>query len=216
MFTPGSKLAARARLGLRQDAYVLLFVGRIQPLKAPDVLVRAAAQLIESDPALRDRLEVVIVGGPSGSGFAAPEHLHKLVGDLGIADVARFVRPVAQPVLADYYRAATVTVVPSHTESFGLVAVESQACGTPVVAASVGGLRSAVADGASGLLVDGHDPADYAAALRRLIVDDTLHRRLSRGARAHASRFGWSRTAEQVLDVYAEAMTATAAAAAAQ
>ena len=111
-----------------------------------------------------------------------------------------------QPTLADYYRAATVTVVPSYTESFGLVAVESQACGTPVVAAHVGGLRAAVADGRSGLLVQGHDPADYSAAIRRIVTDVTMQRRLARGAVAHAAGFGWSRTAEGVLDVYSEAL----------
>jgi len=210
VFTPGDAAAARRRLGFAPDAAVLLFVGRIQPLKAPDVLLRAAAALVAARPQLRDRLEVVVVGGPSGSGLAAPEQLHKLAGDLGIADVTRFVRPVHQAVLADYYRAASVTVVPSHTESFGLVAVESQACGTPVVAASVGGLRSAVDDGRSGLLVEGHNPVDYAAAIGRLLTDATLHRRLSRGAVAHAARFGWSQTAEGILDVYAEALASVA------
>jgi len=210
VFTPGDAAAARQRLGFAPDAAVLLFVGRIQPLKAPDVLLRAAAELVATRPELRDRLEVVVVGGPSGSGLARPEELHKLAGNLGIADVTHFVRPVHQGVLADYYRAATVTVVPSYTESFGLVAVESQACGTPVVAASVGGLRSAVADGTSGLLVDGHNPADYAAAIGRLVSDTTLHRRLSRGAVAHAARFGWSQTAAGILDVYAGALASTA------
>jgi len=118
------------------------------------------------------------------------------------------VRPVHQGVLADYYRAATVTVVPSYTESFGLVAVESQACGTPVVAASVGGLRSAVADGGSGLLVNGHNPVDYAAAIGRIVTDATLQRRLSRGAIAHAAGFGWAQTAAGILDVYGEALAA--------
>ena len=206
VFCPGDVAAARKRLGIDPHASVLLFAGRIQPLKAPDVLLRAAAHLVRMDPQLRDRLEVVVVGGPSGSGLARPEQLHKLAGDLGIADITRFVRPVDQPTLADYYRAATVTVVPSYTESFGLVAVESQACGTPVVAADVGGLRAAVDDGHSGLLVQGHDPADYAAAIRRIVTDTTMERRLGRGAVVHASGFGWARTAEGILDVYAEAV----------
>ena len=206
VFRPGDTAAARRRLGIDPHASVLLFAGRIQPLKAPDVLLRATAELLRMDPQLRDGLEVVVVGGPSGSGLARPEQLHKLAGDLGIADITRFVRPVDQPTLADYYRAATVTVVPSYTESFGLVAVESQACGTPVIAAHVGGLRAAVDDGRSGLLVHGHDPADYAAAIRRIVTDTTMERRLGRGAVAHASKFGWSRTAEGVLDVYAEAV----------
>jgi D-inositol-3-phosphate glycosyltransferase len=206
VFRPGNAAAARARLGLPADAVVLLFVGRIQPLKAPDVLLRAAARLVDARPELRERLAVVVVGGPSGTGLAEPEQLQKLAGALGIADITRFERPVPQPELADYYRAATLTVVPSYTESFGLVAVESQACGTPVVAAHVGGLRSAVADQRSGLLIDGHDPADYADAIARLVQDDAFHRRLAAGGVEHAARFGWSQTAAGVLGVYAEAL----------
>jgi D-inositol-3-phosphate glycosyltransferase len=206
VFRPGDGVAARQRLGLEPDAVMLLFVGRIQPLKAPDVLLRAAARLVAHDPTIRDRLVVAVVGGPSGSGLAHPEHLQKLAGNLGIADLTRFVPPVTQDVLADYYRAATVTVVPSYTESFGLVAVESQACGTPVVAAGVGGLLTAVADGRSGVLVDGHDPAAYADAVRRIITAPALRERLARGGIAHAGRFGWGGTAERVLDVYAEAI----------
>jgi D-inositol-3-phosphate glycosyltransferase len=206
VFRPGDRRAARRRLGLPADAAVLLFVGRIQPLKAPDVLLRAAERLLAASPSLRDRLALVVVGAPSGTGLVEPEHLQKLAGSLGIADVTRFDRPVAQPALADYYRAADLTVVPSHTESFGLVAVESQACGTPVVAARVAGLRTAVADGRSGVLVDGHDPLRYAAAIDRLLADDVTRAGLSRGAVAHARRFGWSATASAVLDVYAEAV----------
>ena len=206
VFTPGDAAAARHRLGLDPDAVMLLFVGRIQPLKAPDVLLRAAARLVADDPVLRDRLVVAVVGGPSGSGLAHPEHLQKLAGSLGIADITRFDPPVGQEALADYYRAASVTVVPSYTESFGLVAVESQACGTPVVAAGVGGLLTAVADGRSGLLVDGHDPASYAQEIRRLITSPALHDELAHGGVEHAARFGWGATAAQVLDVYTEAI----------
>ena len=206
VFTPGDPVAARRRLGLSADAVLLLFVGRIQPLKAPDVLLRAAARLVADDPGLRERLVVAVVGGPSGTGLAEPEHLQKLAGNLGIADITRFDRPAPQPVLADYYRAASLTVVPSYTESFGLVAVESQACGTPVVAARVGGLRTAVADGRSGVLVDGHDPAAYADAVQRILATPALRDRLARGAVAHAGRFGWGVTAAQTLDVYRDAL----------
>jgi D-inositol-3-phosphate glycosyltransferase len=207
-FKPGDAAAARARLGLAPDAVVLLFVGRIQPLKAPDVLLRAAARLVEADPALRGRLQVVVVGGPSGSGREHPERLQDLAVSLGIIDAVRFVAPVSRDVLADYYRAATVTVVPSYSESFGLVAVESQAAGTPVVAAGVGGLREAVADGSSGLLVNGHDPADYAAAIDRLVHDEALRRRLQHGAVRHAGGFGWERTVDELLEVYTDAVAA--------
>jgi D-inositol-3-phosphate glycosyltransferase len=202
VFTPGDRYAARARLGFAADAVVLLFVGRIQPLKAPDVVLRAAAELLAVDPELRDRLVVSVVGGPSGSGLTEPEHLAKLAGSLGIADLVRFERPAPQAMLADYYRAADVTLVPSYTESFGLVAVESQACGTPVVAARVGGLLTAVNDGVSGALISGHEPLDYACAVRSIVRDPACRQFLSDGAVAHAGRFGWSATVDRVLDVY--------------
>jgi D-inositol-3-phosphate glycosyltransferase len=198
---------ARRRLGLPRDAYVLLFVGRIQPLKAPDVLLRAVARMLADDPALRSKLVVAVVGGPSGSGRCRPEQLQRLAAHLGISDVMRFEPPSPQHELADWYRAADVTVVPSHSESFGLVAVESQACGTPVVASRVGGLCTAVADGESGVLISGHDPADYAAVLRRLHAEPGRHARLARGAVRHADGFGWDATVDRLLDVYTGAMT---------
>ncbi|MEI4270205.1 D-inositol-3-phosphate glycosyltransferase [Klenkia sp. LSe6-5] len=202
-FTPGDRAAARRTVGVPEDALVLLFVGRIQPLKAPDVLLHAAARLLADEPALRSRLQVLVVGAPSGSGLAEPRQLQELAASLGITDVVRFVPPQAAGALADHYRAADVAVVPSHNESFGLVALEAQACGTPVVAAAVGGLPTAVADGVSGVLVDGHDPADYAAAIRKV-----AERRdeLSPGARRHAESFSWDRTAGSLVEAYAAAM----------
>ena len=194
--------SARARLGLRPDAAVLMFAGRIQPLKAPDVLLHGVHRMLERDPSLRHRLVVPVVGGPSGSGLEHPESLARLVGDLGIDDVVRFVPPVTQAELADWYASATLVCVPSYNESFGLVAVEAQACGTPVVAAAVGGLTTAVRDGASGLLVEGHRPDDYARAMARVVDDPGLRERLSRGAVAQAARFGWERTADSTLEVY--------------
>jgi D-inositol-3-phosphate glycosyltransferase len=207
-FSPGSHADARRQFGFAQDAVVLLFVGRIQPLKAPDVLLRAAAEMLAVDPSLRSRLVVAVCGGPSGSGLEEPEHLQRLAVGLGVDDVTRFLKPLPPDRLADLYRAADLVVVPSHNESFGLVAVEAQACGTPVVAAAVGGLVTAVADGVSGLLVAGHDPVDYAAALRRVIRDPDLQQRLSQGAVRHAAAFSWERTAEGLLAVYSDAMVA--------
>ncbi|REE96472.1 D-inositol-3-phosphate glycosyltransferase [Thermomonospora umbrina] len=198
--------SARRRLGLPRDAYVLLFVGRIQPLKAPDVLLRAAARMVEDDPRLRGRLVVAVVGGPSGSARARPEQLQKLATELGIADLVRFEPPAPQTELAEWYRAADVTVVPSHNESFGLVAAEAQACGTPVVAAAVGGLRTAVRDGETGVLIDGHDPADYAAVLTRLGAEPRLRDRLARAAVRHAQTLGWDATVDRLLGVYTGAM----------
>ncbi len=206
VFTPGDGQDARQRLGLPPSAHVLLFVGRIQPLKAPDLLLRAAAELLDERPSLRDELIVAVVGGPSGSGLAHPHHLEALAHELGIADVVRFAPPVAQSELVDWYRAADVTVVPSYNESFGLVAIESQAVGTPVVAASVGGLRTAVADGVSGVLVDGHDPRDYARVLGRLVSEPRYRQALASGAAGHAAEFGWDATARATLGVYEDAM----------
>jgi D-inositol-3-phosphate glycosyltransferase len=212
VFRPGEASTARTRLGVPPHAAVLLFVGRLQPLKAPDVLLRSAAELLARDPSLRGRLVVAIVGGPSGSGVDHPQALQELAGELGIADVVRFEPPASQQRLVDWYRAATAVVVPSHNESFGLVALEAQACGTPVIAAAVGGLRTAVRDGLSGLLVDGHDPADYATAAGRLIAAPAYRARLSSGAVSHASAFGWAATAAGVLDSYLAAVSETDAA----
>jgi D-inositol-3-phosphate glycosyltransferase len=206
MFRPGMAGAARRRLGLPREAYVLLFVGRIQPLKAPDVLLRAAARMLQDDPALRSRLVVAVVGGPSGSSRARPEELQRLATHLGIDDVVRFEAPCPQPELAQWYRAADVTVVPSYNESFGLVAAESQASGTPVVAAAVGGLRTAVRHGESGVLIEGHDPGDYAAVLRRLADRPWLRNKLARGAVRHATAFGWPTTVDRLLEVYTGAV----------
>ncbi len=205
-FTPGDRGAARGRVGLPGEAVVLMFVGRIQPLKAPDVLVRAAAEMLMADPSLRDRLVVAVVGGPSGSGLAHPEHLEELARSLGVRDVVRFHPPVSQRELPDYYRAADVVVVPSYNESFGLVAIEAQACGTPVAASHVGGLPTAVADGRSGVLVTGHDPREWGRVLAELVADPELRHRLGAGAVAHASGFGWGATAEAMMAVYGEAL----------
>lgn len=202
-FAPGDRAAARRAVGVADDALVLLFVGRIQPLKAPDVLLHAAARLLADDPALRARLQVLVVGAPSGSGLAEPRQLQELAVSLGITDVVRFVPPQTASALAEHYRAADVAVVPSHNESFGLVALEAQACGTPVVAAAVGGLPTAVSDGVSGALVDGHDPVDYAAAIRSVL---TRRDELAAGARAHAECFSWDRTAGSLVEAYGAAM----------
>ena len=205
-FRPGDRATSRAVLGLPQDGEVVLFVGRIQPLKAPDVLLRAISRLVQRNPERRKNLTVAVVGGPSGADSLYPDHLSSLAASLRIADRVRFAPPTHQDVLAHWYRAADVVVVPSYNESFGLVAIEAQACGTPVVAAAVGGLRTAVDDGVSGLLVDGHDPVDYADAIGRLLDDDLMRRSIGRGALTHAQQFGWSATAARMLDVYASAM----------
>ncbi|KAJ1683817.1 hypothetical protein LUZ63_020962 [Rhynchospora breviuscula] len=205
LFTPTDRDAARSRLGIAPDKHLLVFVGRIQPLKAPDVLVRAAAQMLQRDPGLAGRLEVAVVGGPSGSGLERPTALVELAADLGLGDAVRFVPPVERAGLVDWYAAADAVCVPSYNESFGLVAAEAQAVGTPVVAAAVGGLRSVVRHDESGLLVPGHDPADYAAALGRVIGEPGLRERLAAGAVRSAGRFSWEHTADATLAAYRSA-----------
>ncbi|MDO8308816.1 MAG: D-inositol-3-phosphate glycosyltransferase [Actinomycetota bacterium] len=205
-FRPGSRAEARREHRIPADAILLLFVGRIQPLKAPDILIRAAADLVAKDPTLRSKLVVAICGGPSGSGMSQPTALIDLARSLGILDLVRFEPPRDRASLAQWYRAADVVVVPSYSESFGLVAVEAQACGTPVVAASVGGLRTAVDDGVSGILVASHDPGDFADAIARVVTQPGRRASLGIGARMHASAFGWAATSAGLMSSYSAAL----------
>ncbi|MEY4970223.1 MAG: hypothetical protein RLZZ277_454 [Actinomycetota bacterium] len=203
MFTAGSgKNAARKNLSLPTDAHVVTFVGRIQPHKGPEVLIRAIAEMVSHSPLLRPKLITQIVGGASGSNGTEVERLKELVQWLGISDVVRFAPPVDRNELPDYYRASDLVCVPSYSESFGLVALEAQACGTPVVASAVGGLRTAVADGISGVLVDGHDPRAWSSVLARLLQEPQRRVLLSMGALEHASHFGWDVTSRGTLDIY--------------
>ena len=198
-------VSARSARDLAEDALVVLFAGRIQPLKGPDVLLRAVADLVTRRPDLRSRLVVPVVGGPSGSGLDRPTALANLAEDLAITDVVRFVPPVPQAELAGWYAAATVVAVPSYNESFGLVAAEAQACGAPVVAAAVGGLTTVVDHGRSGLLVDDHDPASWSTALERVLSDPALRSELADGALARSREFTWDATTDRTLELYARA-----------
>lgn len=209
VFSPGgagARRAARRRLGLSPEAQLLLFAGRIQPLKAPDVLLRAVARLIAARPNQRGLLRAAVLGGPSGSGLDRPGQLQQLACELGIADLVYFHQPVSRPVLADWFRAADLVAVPSYNESFGLVSIEAQACGTPVVAARVGGLRTAVAHEVSGLLVDGHDPAEWAGVLGALLDDEPRRQRMRSAAIAHARQLSWDATVDATLAAYAGAL----------
>jgi D-inositol-3-phosphate glycosyltransferase len=208
LFTPGSQDAARTALGLPLDAVVLAFIGRIQPLKGPDVLLRAVAEMVRRDPALRAKLRVLVVGGPSGNGLAEPTALHRLAAQLGILEQVVFAPPQSGTALVGMYRAADVVAVPSYSESFGLVALEAQACGTPVVAAEVGGLPVAVADGLSGYLVGSHRPVDWADVLSDIALHPRRRAQLAAGAAAHAQQFSWDRTTEALLRVYVDAAAA--------
>lgn len=207
LFSVGSQADARKELDIPLDASMLLFVGRIQPLKAPDILIRAAAELIAMRPELRSSLLVVICGGVSGSGVDHPEALRDLANELGILDLVRFEPPSSREKLVSWYRAADLTIVPSYSESFGLVAVESQACGTPVVASAVGGLKTAVADNVSGRLIDGHNPIAYAHVMNQLLMNPVAREELSKGARMHAASFGWENTTAGLIDSYNRALS---------
>ena len=203
-FSPGSKSLARQKFDIGLDEDVLLFVGRIQPLKAPDVLLEAAAFIKERSP--ERKLRVIVCGGPSGSGLDQPTALMDLARSLSISDMVRFQPPSDRQMLADLYRAADITVVPSYNESFGLVAIESQACGTPVVAADVGGLRTAVSDQHSGLLVQGHNPYDYSAAISRLLSSPDQLSLMGSDARKHAEGFSWDITTDGLIHSYSYAL----------
>jgi D-inositol-3-phosphate glycosyltransferase len=201
--------AARIRLGLPTAGPIVAFVGRIQPLKAPDVLLRAVAELDRLDPELAGRLTTVIVGGPSGSGLDRPTALIELAESLGVSGSVRFLPPLAGADLAALYRAADLVAVPSYNESFGLVALEAQASGTPVVAAAVGGLVTVVRDGVSGVLVDGHAPYDWAQMIAKLLAEPARLAVMARGAVSHARQFSWKRTAAGLLAVYHDAAQST-------
>ena len=210
-FTAGQGRAhAREQLHIPAGAHVITFVGRIQPHKGPDLLIRATAEMLAHSPHLRNKLIVFVIGGVSGAGTAEVEKLKEMVKWSGISDVVRFMPPMSRNELPDWYRAADLVCVPSYSESFGLVALESQACGTPVVATAVGGLRTAVADGISGVLVDGHDPRAWSSVLARLLAEPQRRVLLSMGAIEHASHFGWDATARGTLDVYDRVLSESA------
>ncbi|TMK61493.1 MAG: glycosyltransferase family 1 protein [Actinobacteria bacterium] len=197
-FSPGDQRAARRQLRLGPGP-VLLFVGRIQPLKGVDLAVRCLAALPQSDARL------LIVGGPSGAdGDAEARSLVELSRQLGVASRVQFVSPVRHDRLVDYYRAADVCLVPSRTESFGLVALEAAASGTPVVASAVGGLRALVDDGITGFLVEDRSVEGYAAPVAQLLADHELRSWIGHNASVRSDRYSWSIGAARLRRLYAD------------
>ncbi|WP_293769743.1 D-inositol-3-phosphate glycosyltransferase [uncultured Corynebacterium sp.] len=207
LFTPGTdRMTERSRrqLGIPLHSKVVAFVGRLQKFKGPEVLIRATAELMDRNP---DRnLRVVLCGGPSGAN-SSPETYQNLARELGVERTVRFLNPRPPAELVAVYQAADIVAVPSYNESFGLVAMEAQASGTPVVAAAVGGLPIAVDDGETGLLVRSHNPADWADALEQLLDDDERRIAMSEAAVDHAQQFSWAAAATQLEAIYADAMS---------
>ena len=200
VFSPRGRPGVQAGQGFLPGVFHVVFAGRIQRMKGPQVLVEAAAELRRRRPDIP--LRISILGAGSG---ASVLDLAPLVRRHGLQDTVSL-RPPAEPrQLADWFRAADVVAVPSFSESFGLVALEAQACGTPVLAANVGGLPMAVRNGRSGVLVDGHAPARWAAELEALYDGADRRRTLGEGAAAHAQAFGWRRTAMLTAESYREA-----------
>lgn len=198
VFTPGP--AGRVRRHWRVgDDPVLLVVGRIQPLKGVDLAVRTLAALDHP------RAHLVVVGGPSGAeGEAELTRLRRLVHDLGLSDRVRFEPPQAHEALAAYYRDADVVLVPSRSESFGLVALEAAACGTPVVATAVGGLRSVITHGASGYIADDRDPQTFAGYVAEILGDADRAAMLRTRAAQESRRYTWSIAAARLRRLYAD------------
>jgi D-inositol-3-phosphate glycosyltransferase len=198
-FAPGDQVGARQALGIDPGVPVLLFVGRIQPLKGPDVAVRTLAALGRRDAVL------VVVGGASGTeGGAEVVRLRRLIAELGVVDQVRFVDAQPHHILSTYYRAADVVLVPSRSESFGLVALEASACGVPVVASGVGGLLTLVDHGVSGFLVPDRDPQQFARHVAAILDDPLRARAMGRAGADRARRYTWSLAAARLRRVYAD------------
>jgi D-inositol-3-phosphate glycosyltransferase len=201
-FGPGHRPQARRALGLPLDGRLLLFVGRIQPLKCADVAIETLAELLGSG---REPYRLVVVGGPSGPyGEKSLQRLHDVADGRGVRDHVHFIEPQPHELLSSYYRAADVCLVPSRSESFGLVALEAAACGTPVVASAVGGLTTLVDHGRTGFLVEDPDPGAYAAAVRRVFAQPLAAERLSTAAVLRARRYTWRAAARTLVDLHDE------------
>lgn len=207
LFTPGTNRnteLARRHLGIPLHAKVVAFVGRLQDFKGPHVLLRAMGEVVRRGR-VDGPLRVIICGGASGAGSSV-ERYREIANEEGLRHITRFLGPRPPEELVSIYQAADIVAVPSYNESFGLVAVEAQATGTPVVAAKVGGLPLAVVDGETGLLVDGHEPEAWADALEQMLVDDPTRIQMGETAVEHAGRFSWASSAKKLAEVYARTL----------
>ena len=199
-FMPGAQAGARSAIGVDPDVPMVLFVGRIQPLKGPDVAIQALAELRQLG---HPDAQLVIVGGASGrQGGVERDRAHDLVEELGVRDHVVFVEPQPHHILSSYYRAADVVVVPSRSESFGLVALEAAACGVPVVASAVGGLLSLVDDGHTGRLIEGRNPRHYAAAISAILDAPELRASMSAASVERARAYTWRSAAQKLARLY--------------
>ena len=213
LFRPIPQDEAKRVLGLPLERCIILFVGRIEPLKGIDTLLRAIALLAPEMPCWRDELAVVIIGGAPGAGVeqvnAELSRLERLRAELGLQDLVTFMGAQAQDTLVYYYSAAEMVVMPSHYESFGMVALEAMACGVPVIASKVGGLAFSVQEGKTGYLVPNKDAEAMANRIRLLLKDPDLRRRLGRQAARWARRYGWPTITDQIIEIYEQVQPRT-------
>lgn len=216
LFSPGDRAQARADLGLDPDEFIVLYVGRMQFIKGTDVVVDAISSLRETNPHLTSRTRGILLGAVSGqeAPTGATPYLRELNSAIAAEPSVEVRRPVPAHELVTYYRAADILLVPSRSESFGLVAAEASASGLPAIASAVGGLPDIVEHGYSGVLIADHNPHHWAMALERMLLDDELRHELARHAADRSARFDWSATAASVLgalDVPDSALTTTIA-----
>jgi len=205
-FHPQQRDDARRQLGLPLERKIALFVGRIEPLKGIDTILHATRRLGNENPALADQLTVAIVGGSPWAAQMDAEmaRLQTMCSDLNLERTVRFVGARQQSMLPAFYSAADVVLMPSHYESFGMVGLEAMSCGTPVIAANVGGLAHLVKDGLTGFLIPPRAPKELAKRMDLLLSDELLCWQMGRAARKEARKYSWRRIAKQMLDLYAK------------
>jgi D-inositol-3-phosphate glycosyltransferase len=210
LFQPIPPTQARQMLNLPAEGHIVLYAGRIEPLKGIDTLLRAMALVTPDVPCWQEELSVIIIGGAPGAGMdqvnAELARLQHLRAELGIEELVTFQGARDQDTLVYYYSAADLVVIPSHYESFGMVALEAMACGTPVVASKVGGLAYSIQDGHTGFLVPDRNPKELADKIRLLICDGDLREKLGQQAAHWAGHYGWPAIADRIVALYEQAV----------